>query len=208
MDEYLQRLSEIYRAIDAAYGAAQRHYNFSCDGCADNCCVTKFHHHTIIEELFLSEGLKKLSPEKTAAMISRAEEVVKIHETSPEDIRVMCPLNEGGSCIPYEYRPMICRIHGLPYELFRNFKFETGYGCYRFITEKENTAKNFRINRTAFYLDIAQIEREVREKLNFTGRYKKTTAEMVLSIYGRGGPTDDESVVQTPQHSPDIIQAK
>lgn len=190
MESYLQRLSEIYRDIDAAYSAAQAHYNFSCEGCADNCCVTKFHHHTIIEELFLSTGLKKLGPEKARDMISRAEEVVKTHGASPEDVRVMCPLNEGGSCVPYEYRPMICRIHGVPYELFRNFKMETGDGCYRFITEKENSAKDSRINRTAFYLDIAQIEREVREKLNFTGRYKKTTAEMVLSIYGKNGKPD------------------
>lgn len=48
--------------------------------------------------------------------------------------------------------------------------------------EKENVSKDFRINRTNFYLEIAQIEREVRERLNFTGRYNKTTAEMVLSI--------------------------
>lgn len=48
--------------------------------------------------------------------------------------------------------------------------------------EKENVPKDSRINRTPFYLEIAQIEREVREKLNFTDRYKKTTAEMVLSI--------------------------
>ncbi|TAL22474.1 MAG: hypothetical protein EPN94_11080 [Nitrospirae bacterium] len=205
MNAFLQRLAEIYREIDKAYTASQAHYNFNCEGCADNCCVTKFHHHTIVEELYLAEGLKKLSPEKTGAVISRAEEVVKIHEASPEDIRVICPLNEDGLCIPYANRPMICRIHGLPYELFRNFKFETGDGCYRFITEKENTAKDFRINRTAFYLDIAQTEREVREKLNFTGRYKKTTAEMVLSIYGRGGQTDDESIVQIPQRSPDVM---
>jgi len=180
--EYSQRLSDIYGAIDNAYGKAQRHYGFSCKGCADNCCATKFHHHTLVEELFLAEGLKKLGRDKLGEIALRAKNVAEAHNSSPEDIRIMCPLNENGLCIPYEYRPMICRIHGVPYELFRNFKMEYGDGCYRFITEKENAAKDFRIKRTEFYLDIAMLEKEIRERLNFTGRYKKTTAEMILAI--------------------------
>lgn len=182
MKQYLDRLSEIYRAIDRAYSEALRHYNFSCDGCPDNCCVTKFHHHTLVEELYLAEGFKKLDEAELGVIILRAQNVAETHNSSPEDIRIMCPLNENGLCVLYEFRPMICRIHGVPYELFRNFKMEYGDGCYRFIMEKENVSKDFRINRTNFYLEIAQIEREVREKLNFTGRHKKTTAEMVLSI--------------------------
>ncbi|MFZ3122241.1 MAG: hypothetical protein WA104_02600 [Thermodesulfovibrionales bacterium] len=66
-------------------------------------------------------------------------------------------------------------------EALRRYGFSCD-GCYRFIMEKENVPKDFRINRTNFYLEIAQIEREVREKINFTGRHKKTTAEMVLNI--------------------------
>lgn len=190
VEKLLQRLTEIYRDIDKAYSEAQVHYNFSCKECADNCCATKFHHHTNAEELYLAEGLKKLDETKQREIISRAEDAVRIHNSSAEDIRIMCPLNENGLCIPYDHRPMICRIHGVPYELFRNFKVETGDGCYRFITEKEIVAKDFRIKRTGFYLEIAQIEREVREKLNFTGKYKKTTAEMVLSIHGKDIKTD------------------
>ncbi|MBI3377991.1 MAG: hypothetical protein HY035_06300 [Nitrospirae bacterium] len=182
MKQYLDRLSEIYRAIDSAYSEALRRYSFSCDGCPDNCCVTKFHHHTLVEEFYLAEGLKKLDEAGLRATASRAENAAKIHNSSPEDIRIMCPLNENGSCVLYEFRPMICRIHGVPYELFKNFKMEYGDGCYRLIMEKENAPKDFRINRTPFYLEIAQIEREVREKLNFTCRYKKTTAEMILNI--------------------------
>jgi len=182
MKQYIDSLAEIFRAIDAAYNKALQHYNFGCDGCADNCCVTKFHHHTVIEELFLAEGLKKLGRDKFGEIALRAKNVAEAHNSSPEEVRIMCPLNENGPCIVYEHRPMICRIHGVPYELFRNFKMEYGDGCYRFITEKETMPKDYRINRTNFYLKIAQLEKQVREKLNFTGRYKKTTAEMVLSI--------------------------
>ncbi len=183
MDKYLQRLKEIYRAIDESYAEAQRYYSFSCEGCNDNCCVTKFHHHTIIEELYLAEGLKRLDKDQIKNIISRAEDVVRVHKSSAEDVRVLCPLNEDGLCLPYPHRPMICRIHGVPYELFRNFKMEYGDGCYRFITAKNNMTKDFRINRTGFYLELAQLEREVREALNFTGKHKKTTAEMLLSIF-------------------------
>jgi len=190
MKQYLDRLSEVFRAIDAAYNTALQHYNFKCDGCADNCCATKFHHHTVIEELFLAEGLKKFDRDKLGAVISRARNVAEAHNSSPEDVRIMCPLNENGLCIVYEHRPMICRIHGVPYELFRNFKMEYGEGCYRFIAEKETAPKGHRINRTNFYLEIAQLERQVREKLNFSGRYKKTTAEMVLSIIDGKSKTD------------------
>lgn len=190
MKQYLDRLSEIYRAIDRAYSEALRHYSFSCDGCPDNCCVTKFHHYTLAEELYLAEGFRKLNEAELRAIASRAENAAKMHNSSPEDMRIMCPLNENGLCVLYKFRPMICRIHGVPYELFRNFKMEYGDGCYRFIMEKENAPKDFRINRTPFYLEIAQVERETREELNFTGRYKKATAEMVLSIINGERKTD------------------
>ena len=94
MKQYLDRLSEIYRAIDRAYSEALRRYNFSCDGCPDNCCATKFHHHTLVEELYLAEGFKKLDEAELRAIASRAENAAKIHNSSPEDIRIMCALTK------------------------------------------------------------------------------------------------------------------
>lgn len=184
MDKYLARLAEIYKAIDNLYDAAMRHYNFSCEGCTDNCCVTKFYHHTNIEGRYLAEGLKRLDEDKKKEILSRAEDVVKIHNSSPEDVRAMCPLNENGLCIAYEHRPMICRIHGVPYQMFKkNMSIEFGTGCYRFINEKLNeNMQYFMFNRTVFYVEMAKVEKELRETLNLAGDYKKTTAEMVVSI--------------------------
>ncbi len=184
MDKYLQRIGEIFKAIDSIYDAALNHYRFSCKGCADNCCVTKFDHHTLIEELFLAEGLRELDAAGKKAAVSHAEEVVKVHNTSPEDVRVMCPLNENGLCTVYEHRPMICRIHGVPYEMHkRDMSIEYGIGCHRFMSEMlSEDLKYFPLNRTMFYVEMARLEKEVREKLNYTGEYSKTTAEMVLSI--------------------------
>lgn len=183
MTGYLPRIAEIFEAIDKAYLEAQRVYGFGCEGCADNCCVTKFHHHTLIEEMYLSEGFKRLGENKKKNIITSAENVVQVHNTSAEDVRVMCPVNEDGRCVLYEHRPMICRIHGVPYEVFKkDMTVEYGMGCYRFITEKGKDPKGFKINRTRHYIELAMLEKEIRERQNFTGRYKKTTAEMILSI--------------------------
>ena len=105
MKQYLDRLSEIYRAIDSAYSGALGRYNFSCRGCSDNCCVTKFHHHTLVEELYLAEGLKKLGEAELRAIILRARNVAEAHNSSPEDVRIMCPLNENGLCIQTNTAP-------------------------------------------------------------------------------------------------------
>lgn len=184
MEKYLTRIAEIFKAIDIIYDAAIKHYGFSCKGCSDNCCVTKFHHHTLLEELYLAEGLKRLDEAKKKAAVARAEEVVSIHNASPEDIRVMCPLNEKGLCMVYEHRPMICRIHGVPYEMHnRDTSIEYGIGCHRFMDEKvKEGIKYFPLNRTMFYVEMARTEKELRESIGFTGDYSKTTAEMVLSI--------------------------
>lgn len=187
MERQLERIAEIFRAIDSLYGAARRHYGFSCEGCADNCCTTKFHHHTLIEELYLAEGLKKLDAEKRQELLARAREATEAHDALPEDARVMCPLNEGGLCSAYGHRPMICRIHGVPYELHRqDMSFEYGVGCRRFMAERVREGVSyFPLNRTMFYVEMAKLEQETRARLSFSGEYRKTTAEMVRSLLER-----------------------
>jgi hypothetical protein len=60
---------------------------------------------------------------------------------------------------------------------------EFGTGCYRFINEKLNkNMQYFMFNRTVFYVGMARLEKELRESLNLAEDYKKTTAEMVVSI--------------------------
>ncbi len=183
MKDFFSRLAEICKAIDAAYHEAQHYYKFSCNECVDNCCATKFYHHTLIEELYLAEGLKTLDEKRKESLVMRAKEVIAVHKSSPENVRIMCPANEKGRCILYEYRPMICRIHGVPYELHKmDLTSEHGQGCYRFITENAGREKDLRLDRTRFYFAMAGVEKDVREYYSFTGRYKKTTAEMIGAI--------------------------
>lgn len=184
MDKHLQRLKQIFSAIDTMYSAAMGFYDFNCNGCADNCCTTKFHHHMLAEELYLAEGLRTLGPDKKREIISRAENVVRVHKASPDEVRIMCPLNENGLCILYAFRPMICRIHGVPYEMQkRDGTVEYGTGCYRFMKEKaRDDIHYFMFNRTMYYVEMANVEKEVRSILNYSGNYSKTTAEMILDV--------------------------
>jgi MFS superfamily sulfate permease-like transporter len=75
---------------------------------------------------------------------------------------------------------MICRLHGLPYELKRPHKQkEIGHGCHKFEAEsKGKKLPYFKLDRTIFYTEIAKLEREIREKISSKQSYKKTIADM------------------------------
>lgn len=184
---YLQRLGQIYAGIDSFYSAAQRHYHFACQGCTESCCTTKFYHHTVAEEMYLAEGLKGLPEDEKAAVLSRAAETLRVYSSSPEDVQAMCPLNEQGLCVLYDHRPMICRMHGVPYEVHgRDLSVECGAGCSRFMRERALEGPGyFMFNRTIFYVEVAKLERELRDHLGFIGDYRKTVADMVVTILGR-----------------------
>ena len=77
---------------------------------------------------------------------------------------------------------MICRLHGLPYEMIRpDGKRGEGPGCAKF--ERDRTQKGLpyrRIDRTPFYQELADLERKIRQELSAQERSKKTIAEMIL----------------------------
>jgi hypothetical protein len=56
----LDRLAALFEQMDATYDAVAGQYGFQCHGCEDNCCQTRFYHHTLIEYLFLMEGINAL----------------------------------------------------------------------------------------------------------------------------------------------------
>ncbi len=35
-------------------------------------------------------------------------------------IRLQCPMNEAGGCVLYEYRPITCRLYGVPQKIAKN----------------------------------------------------------------------------------------
>lgn len=181
--DLLGRVEQLYARMNEAYSGVADRYGFDCTGCEDNCCTQRFHHHTLAEYFYLLEGLRKADRELAGKILQRAREVVEAYgEEGPEGrtLPLMCPVNFDGLCRLYMHRPMICRLHGLPH-LFRRPDGVTvqGGGCQRF--EALHRA-SVRIDRTGFYTELASIEKELRARLGFEGRYRKTTAQMLLDM--------------------------
>jgi Fe-S-cluster containining protein len=181
---FIERLKQIYAAMDRAYHRAADPYSFTCDGCGDNCCQTRFYHHTIIEYFYIMEGLTKLTLKKQNEVKSRAMTVVD--ETARLDgsgvvVRLMCPLNFDEMCILYPYRPMICRLHGIPHELQKPGQSPVyGPGCETF-DRRCGRQGYFKFDRTPYYHQVAMLEQDVRQTLGFDEKIKMTVAEMILA---------------------------
>ena len=180
---HLDRLKAIYATMDQKYSAAADHYGFNCRGCDDNCCLTRFLHHTLLEYFYILKGFRTLDNDKQVAVKLRARDVYQKTDQADEkglSVRLMCPLNFDGLCLLYEYRPMICRLHGIPHELqIANLGYDYKPGCNVF--SKECLQKNYvKFDRTPFYREMAKLENELRQAVNITQKVKYTVAEIFI----------------------------
>jgi hypothetical protein len=204
---FLDRLKSIFADMDREYSKAAAHYGFDCHACADICCQTRFYHHTYIEYLLVQVGFKTLSPDMQAEIESRALNVIQRTAElgkKGKSVRLMCPLNFDNLCVLYLYRPMICRLHGIPHE-FRNGADNQVHasGCGTF--DDRCSGKSYlKFDRTPFYRDMAGLENKFRQTIGVRGKIKMTIAEMLsianlanLSFRSRikSGMTDPESIV-------------
>lgn len=173
----LDQLHLLYDTMDRVYSEIARFYNFSCSRCDSNCCRTLFYHYTTAEHLYLRRGFSALNGTVREEIISRANALCE----KPGSKVYLCPLNVHGQCILYPFRPMICRLHGLPYELLRNDgKKKGGPGCMRFENERIRKKLPLRkIDRTPFYVSLANLEMAIRDHFHFEEKFKKTIAEMI-----------------------------
>jgi Fe-S-cluster containining protein len=182
--DFIDRLKRFYVAMDQAYNRAAGHYGFACAGCRDNCCRTRFYHHTVIEYTYIIEGLATLTLKKKIEVKSRAmavvEETAKA-DSAGETVRQMCPLNFDELCILYPYRPMICRLHGIPHEFKKpGQKTIYGSGCETF-DHRCGRIGYFEFDRTPFYLELAKLEKAVRQALGIAVKFKMTVAEIIVT---------------------------
>jgi Fe-S-cluster containining protein len=183
--DFLDRLREIFAAMDREYKRAAEQYQFQCDGCTDNCCLTRFYHHTYVEYHYLRRGFKELDPRKKCEVLAKAEDVCRA--TADADakrlpMRLMCPLNTDSLCDLYPYRPMICRLHGIPHELRKPGQHVIhGPGCGTFDRRCADN-RYYRFDRTPYYKEMAGLENEFKQALRLKSRIKMTVAEMIVSI--------------------------
>ena len=182
---YLKRLKDIYESMDRAYGEGMAFYGFDCFGCQDNCCRTYFFHYTLAEYFYLLKGFLTFEAGKQQEIVQRARNISDLIKKE----EYICPLNVSGRCLLYPYRAMICRLHGLPFEVHRpDGRREEMPGCAKF--ERERMLKGLpyrRIDRTPFYRDLANLERGIRQDIRYPQKFRKTIAEML-----RNGKNDED----------------
>ncbi len=185
VEAHLKKLEALFDTMDAHYTEVAAAYGFECDGCTENCCLTRFHHHTVAEYLFLKQGFLRLPEEQRAHIQTQARAVLR--ETyhlikRNESVRLMCPLNNRGRCLIYAHRPMICRLHGIAFEMRRpGGATRFGPGCKQFgqVTKGQNY---IRFDRTPYYARMAALEKDLRTQIAAARKIKMTIAEMIVTF--------------------------
>jgi hypothetical protein len=179
----VSKLQALFEKMDREYQAVSEKYGFVCGGCVDNCCRTRFYHHTFIEYHYIRQGFETISEQQQQKRRQTASVVDQIHTLAHREgtaAKEMCPLNMKGRCILYAYRPMICRLHGLPHELRRPGKAAQNHpGCNAFYEQCRQPAY-IRFDRTPFYIEMSALERELKSALGISERIKMTVAQMLL----------------------------
>lgn len=171
--------------MDRSYKNTADRYGFACSGCKDNCCLTLFHHHTHIEIFYLSKGFRSLERPRQEAIAEKAEAVCRAARAAAKNgtpVRQMCPLNFDNRCCLYAFRPMICRLHGIPSELLRpDGQTRRAPGCAAFM-ERCGKLAYLLFDRTPFYRDLVGLEQALKLDIPNAGKIKMTVAEMILAL--------------------------
>jgi len=180
----LVELGRLFEQMDEAYHHTAAACGFVCRGCADNCCRSHFHHHTLLEYLYLRQGCFNGGSRLRPRIITRLNAA-----PAPGDRRTsnrMCPLNENERCTLYDHRPMICRLHGVAWEVRGPGQSITGGpGCALF-TQQSMDRRCRPLDRTPFYQALAALEGRLRTGLGLNLRIKMTVAEMLKTFADDG----------------------
>lgn len=176
------RVRGLFGKMDLAFDKAARGYGFVCNGCDENCCQSLFFHHTLVEKAYLHHGLSMMGEDEQKDILEKARAYTEhgafAPGADPNLEKPMCPLFAHGRCRMYPFRPMICRLHGLPHELARPMQPVVRCPGCRAGHFEDKPYQPF--DRTPFYQEMAMIEMAFRQEIGQTGKYKQTIAQMLL----------------------------
>lgn len=171
----------LYQKMDLAYHQVAACYDFHCTGCTDNCCTSLFFHHTFIEKAFVIQGFSQMEKAIQKQIQDKAADYVNrtfSNQPAHRSLKLMCPLNREGKCVLYFYRPMICRLHGLPHELRPPGRQKIrGPGC---DAGRFDAGAYIPFDRTPFYVEMAAIEQGFKDRHSKTGRPRQTIAQILI----------------------------
>ncbi len=179
------RMAAVFARMDGDYAATAGYYGFVCDGCEENCCRTHFRHHTLVEYAYLQQGFAGLEHSLRREIRARAHVYHKAQhaaESRDTPFRHWCPLNREGRCLLYTFRPMICRLHGLPHNLHHPARgLIQGPGCHIFEAQCRNVPAR-PLDRSGLYKLLAGLEQAARQATGFRHPIAMTVADMILAF--------------------------
>jgi Fe-S-cluster containining protein len=175
-EDLIPRLNELYQTIDSAYTEVINEIGFSCVGCDGvKCCTIDLNLHTYIERFYLRRGFNSLDDATKQTISARSREIVEAKRLDPMGDAYrnsVCVLNFGGQCGLYEFRPMICRLAGIPHQIARpDGRIVESGGCSRFKETIDPSSSELKLDRTEFYREMASIEINI---IRVTGRRAST----------------------------------
>ncbi len=176
------RLQELYERMDESYRDAAQQAGFSCDNCdGEACCTVNLRIHTFAEKLSLKRGLASLEAPLREEIQRRCRKMLKAKEEDPLGAayrNAVCALNFHGRCVLYQYRPMICRLAGIPHLIARpDGKTVERGGCVRYEKEFQPSNPDLRVNRSDLYRDMAILELDV-----VRARRERTPPETIAEV--------------------------
>lgn len=183
-DELISRLERLYAKMDAAYHAVSDQAGFSCEGCdGETCCRIDLVIHSFVEKLYLKRGLESLDSSTRCEVIRRCEAVLQAKKDNPSGDayrNAVCVLNFDGFCRLYQYRPMICRLAGIPHFMVRpDAQTVRRNGCARYETAIRPAYPDLQVDRTELYRGMALLEVEVVRSLG-----RRTSSATIAETLG------------------------
>ena len=182
--DFNPRLKELYKEMDVVYKEASFQAGFNCEGCdGTKCCTVDLVVHTFAEMLYMRRGVRALDQTTKLEIEHRCGQIVELKQLDSlgDPYRnSVCAANIGGRCAIYDYRPMICRLAGIPHFIDNPNKNRIfGTGCPRFETDIRHNKPEIQIDRTMFYRRMAELELEM---IYMRGaRTKRLTISEILS---------------------------